>query len=92
MTKKNQMLQVGDKIFFCRCSTPSEKVYAEVTDLQSFDTLRELYASYPIDLFGYEGKTVEEMLSVDIIYRDENQKKDGALAITIRVLPRSILG
>ena len=89
--EKRKTLKVGDKIIFCRYSNPSEKIYAEVTDLQSFDTFKELYTSYSMDLFGHEEKTVNEMLSaVDKIYSKENQKKYGALAITISIRPRSI--
>jgi len=89
--EKRKTLKVGDKIIFCRYSNPSEKIYAEVTGLQSFDTFKKLYTSYPMDLFGNEDKSVEEMLSaVDEIYSKENQKKYGALAITISVRSRSI--
>lgn len=91
--EKRKTLKVGDKIIFCRYSNPSEKIYAEVTDLQSFDTFKELYTSYPMNQFGHEDKSVEEMLvAVDKIYSKENQKKYGALAITISVHPRSIFG
>ena len=91
--EKRKALKVGDKIIFCRYSNPSEKIFAEITDLQSFDTFKELYSSYPMEMFGHEDKSVEEiLLTVDKIYSKEKQKKYGALAITISVHPRSIFG
>ena len=41
---------------------------------------RERYTSYPMNLFGYENKSVEEvLLAVDKVYSKESQKKYGGV-------------
>lgn len=92
--EKRKSLKVGDTIVFYKQSNPNEKVFTKVKDLCIFNTFKDLYSSFPLEAFGYEGKTVDEMVSlVNKIYTHEEQKQNGALAIILQEdFVRSIFG
>lgn len=84
--EKRRKLKVGDKIIFCRYSNPDEIINTEIIGLQEFSTFKELYSSYPMEKFGNEDVTIEDMLvAVDKIYSKEEQDEFGALAISIKI-------
>lgn len=92
--EKRKLLKVGDTVVFYKQSNPSEKVFTKVKDLRIFNTFKDLYSSFPLEAFGYEDKTVDEMVSLaNKIYTYEEQKQNGALAIILEEdFVRSIFG
>lgn len=87
--KKRQKLKVGDKIIFTRSENPIDKIRAEIVELRVFNTFRDLYSAYPLEVFGYNDKTVDDMVKDAYnIYSREKEEKYGALAITIKTTLR----
>jgi len=84
--EKRRSVKVGDTIIFSRYNNPNDTFKVKVIALQSFDTFKELYASFPLEKFGVTDQTIDSMVeTVDEIYTDEDQLKYGALAITVEV-------
>lgn len=84
--EKRRKLKIGDKIIFCRYDNPDEKIHTEIVELKAFSTFKELYSSYPMEKFGNEDVTIEDMLvAVNKIYSKEEQDEFGALAISIKI-------
>ena len=87
--KKRQKLKVGDKIIFTRYENPVDKIRAEIVELRAFNTFRDLYSAYPLEMFGYNDKTIEDMdKGAYNIYSREKEEKYGALAINIKTTSR----
>ena len=83
--KKRQKLKVGDKIIFTRYENPADRIRAEIVELRAFNTFRELYSAYSLETFGYNDKTVDDMVKDAYdIYSKEKEEKYGALAISIK--------
>lgn len=83
--EKRQKLKVGDKIIFTRYENPADRIRAEIVELRAFNTFRELYSAYPLETFGYNYKTVDDMVKDAYdIYSKEKEEKYGVLAISIK--------
>lgn len=90
--EKRKNIKVGDTIVFTRSTNPSEKVYTKVINLQAFPTFKELYSSFPLEVFGDPTSKQVLIQQINEIYSKEKQEKYGALAITIKRRNDEMLG
>lgn len=79
--KKRSKLKKGDLIEFTNIKT-REILIVEVVEIKKFNSFYELYNFYDINHFGEEIE--QSMNNIYDIYRVEQEKKYGALAIKFK--------
>ena len=85
--EERKNLKTGDTIEFLKEPNLIEKIKVKVLGVQKFNTFRDLYESIPLKHFGLEGMSIKEVLEfIYSIYTEQEEKKFGALAITIRLI------
>ena len=83
--EKRRNIKVGDTIEFIKVPEQDEILKVEVTELRKYDTFQSLYEDIPFQDFDCEGWTMSEMIvGTYEIYAPEQEKRWGALAITIK--------
>lgn len=81
---KRRKIKIGDTIEFIKVPEKSETLRAQVAELREYDTFKDMYEDIPFKDFDCEGWTLEEMINGTYdIYAPEQEKKWGALAISI---------
>ncbi|KFF31376.1 ASCH domain-containing protein [Bifidobacterium bombi] len=89
--EKRRRVCVGDTIEFILEPQESRRVRVTVTGLRRFATFRELYESVPASDMDVCGESVEQMVAETYgIYTPEQERKYGALAITVSLQPGSL--
>ena len=82
--EKRRQLKVGDTIVFTHYDDAQKTIRVTIRDMQVFATFRELYSSFPINMFGHPDSNVDEMVAaVYDIYSKEQERQYGAIAIII---------
>ncbi|WP_099364227.1 ASCH domain-containing protein [Fredinandcohnia onubensis] len=85
--EKRRTIKVGDAIEFIKVPEQDEIVKVEVTKLRKYDTFQSMYKDIPFEDFDCEGWTMKEMIEGTYeIYTSEQEKKWGALAISIKIV------
>lgn len=83
--EKRRKIQIGDTIEFIKVPSQDAVLHVQVIDLEVYDTFEEMYQEIPFKDFDFEGWTMKEMIDGTYeIYTKEQEKKWGALAITIK--------
>lgn len=82
--EKRRRIKVGDRIEFVQVAEQEDVLHVTVTALQSFATFAEMYRAIPFEAMDCVGWSMEEMIAGTYeIYRPEQEKAWGTLAITI---------
>ena len=80
-------LKIGDTIEFSKEPDLIEKIKVKVLGVQKFNSFQDLYEGIPLKYFDLEGMSIKEVLKfIYSIYTEEEEKKFGALAITIQLI------
>ncbi|MDY0214931.1 MAG: ASCH domain-containing protein [Bacilli bacterium] len=82
--EKRKLIQIGDFIVFKnnRCE---ETITAEVIELRTFPSFKELYNAFDPEVLGYKTKDNASYLDMNKYYSDALINKYGVLAIKIKL-------
>lgn len=85
--EKRKLLKVGDTIKFLKRPELNEFVNVKITDLFYFNNFKDLINSFPLNYFGSEYASYEELVnSMKIYYSLEEQSKYGVIGIKFILL------
>ena len=83
--ENRRKIKVGDRIEFIKVPEQDQTLTVRVTGIRNYHTFKEMYEAIPFKDFDCEGWTMQEMIEGTYeIYKPEQEKKWGALAITIK--------
>lgn len=82
--ERRQSLSIGDLIILKNTDT-KEEVIVEIEDIKKFKTFNELYSSFEKSDLGYKKNEIASPDDMLNYYTEEQIKKYGVLAITIRL-------
>lgn len=85
--EKRRAIKIGDTIEFIKVPEQNEALQVHVINLRKYDTFEEMYENILFQDFDCEGWSMKEMVEGTYeIYTPEQEKRWGALAITIKYL------
>ena len=85
--EKIRKVKIGNLIKFIKLPENDHALVAEVTELRTFSTFREMYEHIPASDFDVVGDSIEVMVKQTYdIYTPEQEKQCGTLAITIKLV------
>ena len=85
--EKRRKVKIGDFITFIRLPENGHALVAEVTELRTFPTFREMYEHIPASDFDAVGDSIEEMVTNTYeLYTPEQEKAWGTSAITLKLV------
>ena len=87
LDSKRRCLKVGDIIVFSRSDANGQICVTDVIGLDCYDSFRQLFISHSPDSAGFKGLSAEN--AAECMYRyytKEQEKKNGVLAISIKLL------
>lgn len=85
--EKRKKLNVGDKIIFSKQGEEDEKVKVRITKLNTFKSFKELYSFYKDKkVLGYAEKEKASFKDMEKYYSKEEQKREGVVAIEVKLI------
>lgn len=88
--EKRQLIKEGDFIYFEEVDNPSNILKTKVKSINKFDSFKEIFDKYDIELLGKSDDTKEKLLeTLEGFYPKEEQEKYKCLAIEIEKYEKS---